>query len=355
MGDGDLRVTTHAQARAVRASGWSKERTDSEGPESLEANLGQRRCVGHPLGEMARRRDLPYRSRGTWRPTQRSARRSPRRRRKRSKQRAHPDGMRSRQRRPAHGCMRSRWPPAGDTRICIAARPLGPLPGSARSRVQLFVARDARSLRGQERRQRHQSSQSQTGVFFADSTGCWAGLVEFPHLVPKNPAAASVQRPGRVGRSTTLYDRTSNAVTTLSHRAHLHVPAQPAGPPPEGIRSGVMKGAVLRYQDMNESKRATTPFVHTTRLSIVGMSCGACVRHVTTALNGLTGVVHVDVDLPKNEAVVDHLLDRVNEAGLIEAITDAGYHASVLASTSEAGDRASQPAPAPRATGCCCG
>ena len=151
MGDGDLRVTTHAQARAVRASGWSKERTDSEGPESFEANLGQRRCVGHPPGEMARRRDLPYRSRGTWRPTQRSARRSPRRRRKRSKQRAHPDGMRSRQRRPAHGCMRSRWPPAGDTRLCIAARPPAPLPVSARSRVQLFVARDARSYTGARR------------------------------------------------------------------------------------------------------------------------------------------------------------------------------------------------------------
>ena len=116
-----------------------------------------------------------------------------------------------------------------------------------------------------------------------------------------------------------------------------------------------MKGAMLRYQDMNESKRANTPFVHTSRFSIAGMSCGACVRHVTTALHGLTGVVHVDVDLPRNEAVVDHLLDRVNEAGLIAAITDAGYHASVLASSSEPGDRASQPAPAPRATGCCCG
>ena len=116
-----------------------------------------------------------------------------------------------------------------------------------------------------------------------------------------------------------------------------------------------MKGAVLRYQDMNESERANTPLVHTTRLSIVGMSCGACVRHVTTALSGLTGVVHVDVNLPKNEAVVDHLLDRVNEVGLIAAITDAGYHAIVLASSSEPGDLASQPAPAPRSKGCCCG
>jgi copper chaperone CopZ len=74
-----------------------------------------------------------------------------------------------------------------------------------------------------------------------------------------------------------------------------------------------MNGAELRYQDMDESKRANTPPVHTTRLSIVGMSCGACVRHLTAALNEVTAVVHVDVDLSKNEAVVNHLLDRVDE------------------------------------------
>jgi len=116
-----------------------------------------------------------------------------------------------------------------------------------------------------------------------------------------------------------------------------------------------MKGAVLRYQDMNESKRTETPLLHTTRLSIVGMSCGACVRHVTRALDGLTGVVHVDVDLPKNEAVVDYQWGRVNETSLIAAISDAGYQASVLASSVESGDLESQPAPAGRSTSCCCG
>lgn len=114
-----------------------------------------------------------------------------------------------------------------------------------------------------------------------------------------------------------------------------------------------MKGAVLRYQDMNESKRAKTPLVHTTRLRIVGMSCGACVRHVTTALNAVTGVVHVDVDLPKNEAVVDQLVDRVNETNLSAAMSNEGYRASVMASSIEPGDLASQPAPA-SSTGCCC-
>jgi copper chaperone len=115
-----------------------------------------------------------------------------------------------------------------------------------------------------------------------------------------------------------------------------------------------MKGAVLRDQDMDESKRANTASSQTIRLSIVGMSCGACVRHVTTALDGLTGVVHVDIDLPKNEAVVEHLLDRVNETGLVAAITNAGYQARVVASSSEPGDLVSQPAPVRRSTGCCC-
>jgi copper chaperone len=85
------------------------------------------------------------------------------------------------------------------------------------------------------------------------------------------------------------------------------------------------------------------------------MSCGACVRYVTTALDGLTGVVHVEVDLAKNEALVEHLLERVNDTGLIAAISDVGYHASVMASSSEHDDLVSQPAPARRSTGCCCG
>lgn len=224
MGDGGLRVTTDAQARGVGASGWSKERADSEGPESLEASLGQRRCAGHPLGEMVRRRDLPYRSRGRCHPTRRSARRSRRRRRKRSKQRAQPGGMRSRQRRQAHGGMRSCWPPAGDTRLCIAPRPLAPLPMSARSRVQLCEARDARSFTGARRTPTtplQQVSNKRLFRRFKSLLG-WACGISPPGA--NNSVARAYHLPGRVGRSIALYDRTSNAATTLSHRAHLHVP-----------------------------------------------------------------------------------------------------------------------------------
>jgi hypothetical protein len=104
--------------------------------------------------------------------------------------------------------------------------------------------------------------------------------------VPKNPQRVVLDTAELPG-SSALYDGNSNAVTTLSHTGHLHGPAsQSAGPLPEVVRSGVMNEAELRYQDMNESKRANTPLVHTIRLTVVGMSCGARVRHVTTALNG---------------------------------------------------------------------
>lgn len=66
-----------------------------------------------------------------------------------------------------------------------------------------------------------------------------------------------------------------------------------------------MKGLRLRYEDMNRSKLAGTAEVRTTTLSIGGMSCGACARHLTNALEGLTGVVHVAVDLKRNQATVE--------------------------------------------------
>ena len=69
--------------------------------------------------------------------------------------------------------------------------------------------------------------------------------------------------------------------------------------------------------------------VQTTTFRIGGMSCGVCVRHLTRAIEGMNGVVHVDVDLKANQAVVEHS-PRVGEASLIAAITDAGYSVSAV-------------------------
>jgi len=62
--------------------------------------------------------------------------------------------------------------------------------------------------------------------------------------------------------------------------------------------------------------------VHTTTLSITGMSCGHCVTAVTESLAAVPGVTVRDVTI--GQAVVD--VDRtVKPAQLADAIEDAGY------------------------------
>jgi copper chaperone CopZ len=107
---------------------------------------------------------------------------------------------------------------------------------------------------------------------------------------------------------------------------------------------------------MNISKLADTAEVKTTTMSIGGMSCGACVRHVTRALDGMMGVVHVSVDLPRNQATVEHLPAYADAVALINAVRDAGYHARLVQTVADA-----DPAP-PRPVasswcgcGCCSG
>jgi len=104
---------------------------------------------------------------------------------------------------------------------------------------------------------------------------------------------------------------------------------------------------------MNRSTLAGTAEVHTTTLSIGGMSCGACVRHLTSALEGLTGVVRVEVDLKRNQATVQHVPDRADEKKLIATIELAGYTARVDA-TKDGECDVLQPTAAGRSTGCCC-
>jgi copper chaperone CopZ len=97
------------------------------------------------------------------------------------------------------------------------------------------------------------------------------------------------------------------------------------------------------------------PDVRTTTLSIAGMSCGACVRHVTRALDGMTGVVHAQVDLRTNEAIVEHIPARVDAAALIAAVRDAGYEASIARTVDDRDLMARRPE-ASSACGCgCCG
>jgi len=60
------------------------------------------------------------------------------------------------------------------------------------------------------------------------------------------------------------------------------------------------------------------------RLKISGMTCGHCVSHVKSALEGVEGVSRADVSLDQNEAELT-LSPEVVEADLISAVEEAGY------------------------------
>ena len=64
-----------------------------------------------------------------------------------------------------------------------------------------------------------------------------------------------------------------------------------------------------------------------TVLKIEGMMCEGCVKSVKEALEGVSGISSVDVNLKKGTATVQH--DGVSDETLIGAVVDAGFRASV--------------------------
>ncbi len=66
----------------------------------------------------------------------------------------------------------------------------------------------------------------------------------------------------------------------------------------------------------------------TKTLGITGMSCGHCVSHVKSALEGLDGVTLADVSLEDNQAKITLSVD-MPDADLVAAVEAAGYQAEV--------------------------
>ena len=64
-------------------------------------------------------------------------------------------------------------------------------------------------------------------------------------------------------------------------------------------------------------------------LSITGMSCGHCVTHVKTALEGVDGVDSAEVSLDANSTTVMASTEVLDDA-LIGAVKAAGYDADVI-------------------------
>ncbi len=64
----------------------------------------------------------------------------------------------------------------------------------------------------------------------------------------------------------------------------------------------------------------------TKTIAVTGMSCGHCVSHVKSALEGLEGVTEADVSLEESQAQVTLSTD-VADADLVAAVEAAGYQA----------------------------
>jgi copper chaperone CopZ len=65
----------------------------------------------------------------------------------------------------------------------------------------------------------------------------------------------------------------------------------------------------------------------TTELTITGMTCNGCVRHVDKALRAVPGVTAVEVVLVEHRARIVHDA-TAQPVALIAAIEEAGYQAA---------------------------
>src|SRR5437660_753957 len=81
----------------------------------------------------------------------------------------------------------------------------------------------------------------------------------------------------------------------------------------------------------------------TTELSVTGMTCGNCARHVTEALQGVPGVHSANVSLDSRQASVRWSPGSTqNPSGLVQAVEKAGFDAKVIQereTASDAGER----------------
>ena len=65
-----------------------------------------------------------------------------------------------------------------------------------------------------------------------------------------------------------------------------------------------------------------------TTLNVTGMSCGSCVRHITSALRAVPGVSKVNVQLREGIVQVRHA-ETASVDELLEAVREAGYEPSL--------------------------
>jgi copper chaperone CopZ len=211
-----------------------------------------------------------------------------------------------------------------DTRPCTAGWRFAQLPASARSKRERLETRDTRHSKGQDLRQSERAGIPENTDVFSGSPPLDRGTCGISPVGAENPP---------VGIE--------------------HLSAHPSPVPRPPSMPGVMKSVGLRYSGMNNPQRDDASAVQTTTLSIAGMSCDACVHHVRRALDGVPGVVHVEVNLRHNRATIEHLPRQASATVLAAAVQDAGYQARIAPSIGDSDSAPSRVGP-PAACGCGC-
>ncbi len=90
--------------------------------------------------------------------------------------------------------------------------------------------------------------------------------------------------------------------------------------------------------------------MQTIEFKVSGMTCGACVSHVTKAFQSVSGVQNVVVDLASASARVEG--ENFDKAALVTAVEEDGYGAQELEGAAQTNTNTI----ALTATGCsCCG
>ena len=77
------------------------------------------------------------------------------------------------------------------------------------------------------------------------------------------------------------------------------------------------------------------------RFDVTGMTCSACSSHVEKSVGKLTGVENVSVNLLTNSMQVEFDENKLDTAGIIKAVEDAGYGAAVKDGHAKSGAKTS--------------
>ena len=109
--------------------------------------------------------------------------------------------------------------------------------------------------------------------------------------------------------------RTVPAITAADVDLDAHVAHFTSGEPAQAVKEAVAAIQQAGYNVATDQRHFDT----------TGITCGGCVRSVTSVLSALPGVLAVTVDVPNNTATVEVVKGTVSDDTLADALKPTGY------------------------------